>query len=571
MEKGVGQPGGQIKRLFTERRIYRYARQLLDCEANSKAVGKIVKFIMTKLHGRYGEAEQVVKPSGVWVSRLKAAGPILGVLVATLAMLVLAIDRVVDLQVENTRRAVERDLSSLQEFASSQSAAFAGTSFIGYSVGRYYGFAPAFTQISPDPERAAVMLRAAYGRDGGRPADLPPALLAYDTVHERFHPSFVSMLAASVFDDLFLVDRLGRVVYSLRKDAAFGVDLRGPRFRELPLAQTVRAVMARVQQEEDPTRIVVVGQPRQTEDGPAILLGRPIVRHGAVEGVAVFRLPARIVQQRLDALEQPGLRLTLLDGDGRPLATEPGGTDGAPAAGTGAAAGPAITAGGTSWTYVMQADRGRLAGGLNTGLWLVLAGGIAAVAWTLAGRRDPVPAAPLPTAMPAAAMPAPVPAAALRLDLPTEAAAPPPSPDPVEERMEMPTDLVDARDDDLAGGESPGGEPSPIDSDEGYRRCLVDTMSLTLDCWQKAKGKGKIELAEESGVWRVYMDRSSLQTRTLDKYLLVETLPRNPRWRDVVRTAEYVLRHCPEPTPERQAMTESLIRLKQHLRMAERI
>lgn len=96
-------------------------------------------------------------------------------------------------------------------------------------------------------------------------------------------------------------------------------------------------------------------------------------------------------------------------------------------------------------------------------------------------------------------------------------------------------------------------------------------MTLALDYWQKAKRKGKIELAEESGLWRVYMDRSSLQTRTLDKYLLVETLPRNPRWRDVVRTAEYVLRHCGEPQGERETLSVALGRLKQHLKQAERV
>ncbi len=55
--------------------------------------------------------------------------------------------------------------------------------------------------------------------------------------------------------------------------------------------------------------------------------------------------------------------------------------------------------------------------------------------------------------------------------------------------------------------------------DEPLRRALVDTMRLTLETWQQSTGKGKIVLAEKSKLWRVYMDRSSPQTRTLDKYL----------------------------------------------------
>ncbi|MEI9983657.1 MAG: hypothetical protein WDN69_10905 [Aliidongia sp.] len=129
-----------------------------------------------------------------------------------------------------------------------------------------------------------------------------------------------------------------------------------------------------------------------------------------------------------------------------------------------------------------------------------------------------------------------------------------------------------------SGGDHEGSEPvqaaadklidAQLEADEGFRRSIVEVMTLALDYWQKTKHKGKIELAEESGLWRVYMDRSSLQTRTLDKYLLVETLPRNPRWRDVVRTAEYVLRNAAEACAEREKLAEALARLKLHLRQA---
>jgi hypothetical protein len=129
---------------------------------------------------------------------------------------------------------------------------------------------------------------------------------------------------------------------------------------------------------------------------------------------------------------------------------------------------------------------------------------------------------------------------------------------------EVPADTADPGD----GADGNDEPPHPLDMDDGYRRSLVEVMILALDCWQRSRHKGKVELAEESNLWRVYMDRSSLQTRTMDKYFLVETLPRNPRWRDVVRTAEYVLRHCPEPGRERTALEQALAQLKAHLRQA---
>ncbi len=99
--------------------------------------------------------------------------------------------------------------------------------------------------------------------------------------------------------------------------------------------------------------------------------------------------------------------------------------------------------------------------------------------------------------------------------------------------------------------------------DEPLRRALVDTMRLTLDAWQQSTGKGKIVLAEKSKLWRVYMDRSSPQTRTLDKYLSLDTLPKAPRWKTVVATAEYVLNHGQLNEVQRQQLHHSAQTLRQ--------
>jgi hypothetical protein len=215
----------------------------------------------------------------------------------------------------------------------------------------------------------------------------------------------------------------------------------------------------------------------------------------------------------------------------------------------------------TGWHYLVLADRSALDGGLW--LWFILlclagAGGIGGslymnwrqVTAAMNGARSSARMA-LPMAVPPLSELA-APAAALAEPAAEE---PEPAADP---------DYVEP----AAPSDSLGDE---FEASEGYRRSLVEVMTLALDYWQKTKHKGKIELAEESGLWRVYMDRSSLQTRTLDKYLLVETLPRNPRWRDVVRTAEYVLRNAPQPGPEREQLAAALASLKYHLRQVERV
>ncbi|MBE1277360.1 response regulator [Enterovibrio baiacu] len=92
------------------------------------------------------------------------------------------------------------------------------------------------------------------------------------------------------------------------------------------------------------------------------------------------------------------------------------------------------------------------------------------------------------------------------------------------------------------------------DKADVLRETLVKVMLVTLNYWSNSTGKSKFDLAEESGLWRVYLDRSTLQTRTLDKYLHVETVPKSPRWRTVINTIDYVLERCESDTAERSEL-----------------
>ena len=79
---------------------------------------------------------------------------------------------------------------------------------------------------------------------------------------------------------------------------------------------------------------------------------------------------------------------------------------------------------------------------------------------------------------------------------------------------------------------------------EAFRRSLVELMLATLEAWERATGTGRLELAEKSRIWRVNIDDGRLRARALERYLAVSKLPRNPRWRDVLRSAYYVLSRC---------------------------
>ncbi|USD64795.1 response regulator [Vibrio sp. SCSIO 43136] len=99
---------------------------------------------------------------------------------------------------------------------------------------------------------------------------------------------------------------------------------------------------------------------------------------------------------------------------------------------------------------------------------------------------------------------------------------------------------------------------------ELMREILVEAMTTALDYWESDTGESKFTFAEQSGLWRVYLDRSTLQTRTLDKYLRTETLPKTPRWRTVLNSMDYILEHCHGQNTQRDKLTSLRDKL-QHL------
>lgn len=77
-----------------------------------------------------------------------------------------------------------------------------------------------------------------------------------------------------------------------------------------------------------------------------------------------------------------------------------------------------------------------------------------------------------------------------------------------------------------------------------HRNALVQLMLSALAAFERATGKTRIELAEQSKLWRVTVDDGRLRVRAMERYLAVAKLPKQPRWREVMRTAYFVLAHC---------------------------
>lgn len=106
---------------------------------------------------------------------------------------------------------------------------------------------------------------------------------------------------------------------------------------------------------------------------------------------------------------------------------------------------------------------------------------------------------------------------------------------------------------------------SPVDEDSElqYREALVKVMQDCHYYWQKVTGESIIDLAEKSRIWSVSIDNGRLRTRSMNRYLSLDKLPSNPRWRQVARTAYFVLSKVSSNDEARRALEASVARLQE--------
>ncbi|MBP6748012.1 MAG: tetratricopeptide repeat protein [Xanthomonadaceae bacterium] len=93
-----------------------------------------------------------------------------------------------------------------------------------------------------------------------------------------------------------------------------------------------------------------------------------------------------------------------------------------------------------------------------------------------------------------------------------------------------------------------------VDTRAAFRRLLVELMLALIEAWERSTGTNRIEMAERSRIWSINIDDGRLRARAMERYLNLSKLPQNPRWRDVLRTAYYVMGQCPLGPQEREEL-----------------
>lgn len=90
------------------------------------------------------------------------------------------------------------------------------------------------------------------------------------------------------------------------------------------------------------------------------------------------------------------------------------------------------------------------------------------------------------------------------------------------------------------------------------RQLLVDLMISSVQLWEQESHQGLIELAEKSKIWKVTNDDGRLRVRAMERYLSIDLLPKNPRWRNVIRTCHFVLANSNEESDPHRALSKNL-------------
>lgn len=101
---------------------------------------------------------------------------------------------------------------------------------------------------------------------------------------------------------------------------------------------------------------------------------------------------------------------------------------------------------------------------------------------------------------------------------------------------------------------------------ETVNQQLVAIMHDAINLWVAHTGDNLIELADRSRIWTITNDNGTLRARSLEKYLSLQKIPQNPRWRNVVRTCHFVLSEVGLGTEQRQELNLKLESLMQMIK-----
>ena len=80
--------------------------------------------------------------------------------------------------------------------------------------------------------------------------------------------------------------------------------------------------------------------------------------------------------------------------------------------------------------------------------------------------------------------------------------------------------------------------------------CAKQAIADAVNCWSEETGLAPIELARQSGIWKIHTNSDGWErSKTLDRYLSSINFPKNPRIKTIIATIAFVLERISPENP----------------------
>lgn len=78
-------------------------------------------------------------------------------------------------------------------------------------------------------------------------------------------------------------------------------------------------------------------------------------------------------------------------------------------------------------------------------------------------------------------------------------------------------------------------------SQHEMNKMLVTALLEAVNIWITINDQSLVEFAYQSKIWTITNDSGTLRVRSLERYLSIDKIPKNPRWKNVTKSIQYVL------------------------------
>jgi methyl-accepting chemotaxis protein len=155
--------------------------------------------------------------------------------------------------------------------------------------------------IGADP---AAILRDAFITNNPNPADQRDALdfaklktgITYDSAHKTLHTGMRSQMRAGGYEDVYLFDSTGMLIYSVMKTDEFATSFADGPYANSPLGEVYRAAAGGP---NDAVAFVDVSPYAATPERPASFVAAPVINRDKIIGVIAFRMPTTAIGHML--------------------------------------------------------------------------------------------------------------------------------------------------------------------------------------------------------------------------------------------------------------------------------